>query len=123
MLGCFPRSHIRLHALAISLEYIAMNEQKVSSNYLLGIISQDYKAPIEKSLSPADALFVFQSRVIRKIVKKRINRSRISHYQYYTNQKWGDPHNYDLMINTGNMTFAMACDIIVHLYQIKHKTL
>ena len=54
---------------------------------------------------------------------KRINRSRINHYQYYTNQKWGDPHNYDLMINTGNMTFAMACDIIVHLYQIRHKTL
>ena len=161
----------------LPLEYIAMNEQKVSSNYLLGIISQDYEAPIEKSLSPADALFVSQSRVIRKIAKeqsciivgrcadyilkdfpkesiikvfcytdaadaserckavyhiasenieaeiKRINRSRISHYQYYTNQKWGDPHNYDLMINTGNMTFAMACDIIGHLYQIKHKTL
>ncbi len=156
-----------------SPKYIAENEQKVPSNYLLSIILQDYEAPMEKSLSLADALFVSQSRVIRKIAKerscviigrcadyilkdfpktflikvfcytdkedaikrceteyhistgsvdaeiRRINRSRISHYQYYTNQKWGDPHNYDLMINTGNMTLTMACDIISHLYQDK----
>lgn len=156
-----------------SPKYIAENEQKVSSNYLLNIILQDYEAPMEKSLSSADTLFVSQSRVIRKVAKeqscviigrcadyilkdlpkvsiikvfcytdmedavkrcraeyhiatenveaeiKQINRSRINHYQYYTNQKWGDPHNYDLMINTGNMTLAMACDIIVHLYQNK----
>ena len=156
-----------------SPKYIAENEQKVSSNYLLSIILQDYEAPIEKSLSSADTLFVSQSRVIRKIAKeqscviigrcadyilkdfpkasiikvfcytdmedaskrckteyhiatesveteiKQINHSRINHYQYYTNQKWGDPHNYDLMINTGNMTLTMACDIIAHLYQNK----
>lgn len=48
-------------------KYIADNEQKVSSNYLMHIILQDYEAPIEKSLSSRDALFVSQSRVIRKI--------------------------------------------------------
>lgn len=54
-----------------SPKYIAENEQKVSSNYLLSIILQDYEAPIEKSLSSADTLFVSQSRVIRKIAKEQ----------------------------------------------------
>ena len=50
--------------------YVSQHEQTVSSNYLLRLIMQDYEAPIEKSLSSADALFVSQSKVIRKIAKK-----------------------------------------------------
>ena len=30
----------------------------------------------------------------------RVNRNRIAHYEYYTGEKWGDPHRYDLMLNT-----------------------
>ena len=154
-------------------KYITENEQKVSSNYLLNIILQDYEAPIEKSLSSADALFVAQSRVIRKVaaeepcviigrcadyilkdraassiikvfcytdledackrcveeyhispdgVREKVlqtNRLRINHYQHYTNERWGDPHNYDLMINTGHMSFHTACSLISQLYKEK----
>lgn len=32
---------------------------------------------------------------------RRINRNRIHHYEYYTGQKWGEPHHYHLMLNTG----------------------
>lgn len=152
-------------------QYIAENEQKVSSNYLLDIILQDYEAPMERSLSSADAIFVSQSRVIRKIARERscviigrcadyilndfpaapvikvfcytdfkeacrrcieaykmapdrietevaqTNRARISHYQYYTNQKWGDPHRYNLMVNTGSMSLHTACTLIAQLYR------
>ena len=154
-------------------QYIAENEQRVSSNYLLNIILQDYEAPIERSLSSADALFVSQSRVIRKIatnescviigrcadyilndfptsslikvfcytnledacsrcikeyhiapdnVREEViqtNRRRIGHYQHYTNKKWGDPHNYDLMVNTGSLSLESACALIAQLYKEK----
>ena len=155
-------------------KYIAENEQRVSSNYLLHIILQDYEAPIEKSLSSADALFVSQSRIIRKIARQepcviigrcadyilrdfpsasiikvfcytsledacerctkeyhlqsdnireevlRTNRSRINHYQHYTNEKWGDPHRYDLMLNTRTLPMETACAWIEQLYKEKN---
>lgn len=47
---------------------------------------------------------------------RRINRARATHYEYYTGQRWDDPRNYDLMINTGSMTLDQACDIIVRMY-------
>ena len=50
---------------------------------------------------------------------KRINHSRITHYEYYTGQKWGDPHNYDLMINTGSLNLQTACDLIAGVYEEK----
>lgn len=50
---------------------------------------------------------------------RRINQSRIAHYEYYTGGKWGDPHNYDLMINTGSMDLPIACDLIAGLYYKK----
>lgn len=42
----------------------------------------------------------------------RINRARATHYEYYTGQRWDDPRNYDLMINTGSVTLEQACDIV-----------
>ena len=47
---------------------------------------------------------------------KRINRSRVAHYEYYTGQKWGEPHQYNLMINTGSMPLDVACGLIKDLY-------
>ena len=48
---------------------------------------------------------------------KRINRNRITHYEYYTGRKWGDPHHYDLLVNTGSMDLQMACDLIKAMYE------
>ncbi|MDO4160468.1 MAG: cytidylate kinase family protein [Prevotellaceae bacterium] len=156
-----------------SEQYISENEQRMSSNYLMNIILRDYGAPIEKGLSPSDAIFVAQSRVIRKIAKEEscviigrcgdyilkdipssslikvfcysdvddaakrgvaeynldpktakteiesVNRQRINHYQYYTSQKWGEPHNYNIMINTGSMGFETACELVAKIYDEK----
>lgn len=152
-------------------KYIEENEQRVSSNYLFHIIMQDYEAPIERSLSSADAIFVSQSRVIRRIAREQscviigrcsdyvlndypassiikvfcyttlekacqrcvdvyhmdpeniqtkvanTNRARINHYLHYTNHKWGDPHNYNLMINTASIPMETACNFITQLYK------
>lgn len=48
----------------------------------------------------------------------RINRNRVAHYEYYTGMKWGEPHHYNLMINTGSMSLATACSLIKDLYHV-----
>ena len=47
----------------------------------------------------------------------RVNRNRIAHYEYYTGEKWGDPHRYDLMLNTGSLGLQTACDLVAEYYQ------
>lgn len=52
---------------------------------------------------------------------RRINRNRIAHYEYYTGEKWGDPHHYNLMINTGSISLPMACELIMEVYRNMQK--
>lgn len=56
---------------SMSEQYIEDNEQRMSANALLNIVLRDYGAPIDRSLTPADAVFVAQSRVIRRIAGKQ----------------------------------------------------
>ena len=48
---------------------------------------------------------------------KRVNRNRIHHYEYYTGEKWGEPHRYDLMLNTGALDLKTACQLVKGIYQ------
>lgn len=48
---------------------------------------------------------------------RRINRNRIHHYEYYTGWKWGEPHHYHLMLNTGNISLETACKLVKEVYQ------
>ena len=52
----------------------------------------------------------------------RINRNRIAHYEYYTGAKWGDPHHYDLTVNTGSIGLETACRMVEALYRQKTGT-
>lgn len=54
-----------------SEDFIAENEQKLPESLLYQLILQDYEAPLDKSLSYEDALFVAQSRVIRRIASEK----------------------------------------------------
>lgn len=54
-----------------SEDFISQNEQKLPSSLLYQMIMQDYEAPLDKSLSYDDALFVAQSRVIRRIASEK----------------------------------------------------
>lgn len=51
----------------------------------------------------------------------RINPLRISHYEHYTGMKWGDPHNYDITVNTGTMGLNASADIIAQAYKNKQE--
>ena len=39
---------------------------------------------------------------------KRINHNRIAHYEYYTGEKWGEPHHYNLLSSTYKCNFLGA---------------
>ena len=67
----YDRDLIRLVAnvSGMSEKTVSEKEQQMPSSLLYQMIMQDYEAPIEKSLSTDDALFVAQSRVIRKLVE------------------------------------------------------
>lgn len=52
---------------------------------------------------------------------KRINHNRITHYEYYTGEKWGEPHHYNLMINTGSIDLSVACNLIKSIYKNRIK--
>ena len=54
-----------------SEEFISKNEQRMPSSLLYQMIMQDYEAPLYKSLSADDALFVAQSKVIRRISSEK----------------------------------------------------
>lgn len=41
-----------------------------------------------------------------------LDRNRAEYYEYYTGQKWGSRENYDLMINTEQMTLDRAVDAL-----------
>ena len=47
---------------------------------------------------------------------RRINRNRIHHYEYYTGRKWGEPHHYNLMLNTGTISLETACILVKDIY-------
>lgn len=52
---------------------------------------------------------------------KRINHNRIAHYEYYTGEKWGEPHHYNLIINTGSIDLSVACNLIKSIYKNRIK--
>lgn len=67
-------------------------------------------------------------RILRKMEQEKLSREKAAHlvrkmdkqrkkyYETYTGQKWGDPQNYELCINTGTTSFEEAVDMICAMY-------
>ena len=55
----------------LSPDFVESREQNIPSSLLYEMIMQDYSVPLENSLSKDDALFVTQSRIIRKLASER----------------------------------------------------
>ena len=50
-----------------------------------------------------------------------VDNKRKSYYAYYTGRTWGDPQNYDLMINTTNITAEQAVKIILDYVELRQQ--
>ena len=51
---------------------------------------------------------------------KELNREenrRKQYYEFYTGQRWGDPTNYDMMINTSGISLETAANTILAYIQ------
>ena len=51
--------------------------------------------------------------------EKRIrdkDKRRITYYQFYTNLKWGDVHNYHITLDSGQLGTDRCVDILTGLY-------
>nr|WP_295566541.1 cytidylate kinase family protein [uncultured Holdemanella sp.] len=54
----------------------------------------------------------------KKILQEKdTQRSRF--YEFYTNQKWGNPHNYTLMVNTSKMSTDDVVRLLASFYDAK----
>lgn len=53
---------------------------------------------------------LYGSKSIKELDKE--NKTRERYYNYYTGQKWGEPKNYDLLVNTSRLTIPKAVDLI-----------
>lgn len=47
-------------------------------------------------------------------LKKR-DKQRKAFYEFYTNKKWGERQNYDIMLNTANLGYEACADILIDI--------
>ncbi|WP_296828692.1 AAA family ATPase [uncultured Megasphaera sp.] len=47
------------------------------------------------------------------------DKHREKYYMYYTGRTWGDPQNYDLMINTSKISLEAAADLIISYIELR----
>ncbi len=89
-------------------DYILRNEKKAIRIFVCA--DEDFcvnKVVELYGLDPDDA---------KKKIDK-IDKSRAAYYKYYTGKEWNDPLNYDLCVNTSNVGFDGAVDIIIDYLQ------
>lgn len=60
--------------------------------------------------------------VSRETPEKRLrdkDKRRSAYYSYYTDMTWGDPHNYNICLDSGVLGFETCRDILCGLYKRK----
>ena len=54
---------------------------------------------------------------------KRLDKSRATYYNYYTDRKWSDLGNYDIALNVSHLTTEEAADLLsAFIHQVVEKT-
>ena len=76
-----------------------------------GIVRIFIHAPVEERKKRAIEIYGLDSDNVASKLKK-IDKSRENYYKYYTGERWGDPKNFDLMLNTGFTGIDDAVDML-----------
>ncbi len=61
----------------------------------------------------------YGNNTLKELDKEDKNRKR--YYAYYTGETWGDPKNYDLMINVSHLGLEKAADLIIEYIKLHQK--
>ncbi len=94
------------------------------ADYVLADLPQDSVVSVfcytdqEHALERAVGSYGLERGGAEQTIRER-NESRVRHYQHFTGRRWGDPHNYQLMVNTGSVSVETAVDLIAALYAEK----
>ena len=85
-------------------DYVLKDNPNVVKVYIYADIESRMKRAVDRNdIEPARA----------KQAVLKADKSRANYYSFYSGQKWGQVDNYDLCINTTNLTPDVAADLIV----------
>ena len=82
------------------------------------LLSVFLHANVDTRIRRVSALYDITSAKAREKITK-IDKSRASYYNYYTNKKWGSSEGYDLMIDTGKYGINGSIELIKKAIEIK----
>lgn len=83
------------------------------------VVSIFIYAPLEKCIQTE----MHRLGLSRKEAEKRIadqDKYRRAYYKYHTGKEWGNPYNYDLCLNTGELTYEQCVVIIKNYLSVKY---
>lgn len=95
-------------------DYVLDGYKETINIFLQGSLSSRIKTVMEREkLSQRDA----EARI------KRLDKSRATYYNYYTDRKWSDLSNYDIVLNVSYLTPEEAADLLcTFVHQVVEKT-
>lgn len=82
------------------------------------VISVFFYSDIEERIKWSIEEYQVPAKQAKKIVQEK-DAQRARFYEFYTNQKWGNPRNYTLMINTSKMSTDEAVQLLASIYDTK----
>ena len=101
-------------------ELAAENESCIFVGRCADVVLKDHEncysffihSPVEERIKRIVETEHVTERQAKKMIKQT-DWERSSYHNYYTKQKWGDPGNYDLMINSARTGIQKAVEIIM----------
>ena len=75
----------------------------------------DIAAKMARCREKADEHEHLSDRELEKMIR-RVDKSRAKYYRYYTGQIWGDRANYDMCINTTDISVKELAEALAHLF-------
>jgi len=75
-------------------------------------------ADIEKRIKYAVDVHKVPKEKARSVINK-VDKTRANYYNYYSDSKWGDPNNYNLCINSGELGVSKCVDLIVYYLRMR----
>lgn len=108
------------------LKELAENESYICIGRAADFVLKDYSnmvsifiyAPEEKCVEKE----MKRLGITEKEAKKRVytlDKYRREYYRYHTGKKWEDPYNYDLCLNTAELTYEQCVDFIKEYLKLK----
>ena len=117
----FFAQHNTIRKLASEQECLIMGR---CADYALrdfaGVLNIFVCAPLEQRVKRAVEVYGIEQKHAENYVK-RIDKQRISYYNYYTDKRWGQPQNYQLCIDSSVLGIDGTVDLIKNFVEMYYK--